>query len=88
MPLPIDRGYAVISTETDGTMTVQVAAAIEKAQPVGVFARYAGAKNVQIDPRISWIKTTTHQFSTSMIEVSSTEGLGVSLMAPTRWLTT
>lgn len=86
MEMPIDRGYAVISRDTEGTVTVQIATAIENSQPVGVFAKYVGAGTVWVDPVIQMVKTAAHEYTTSVVEVSSGDGMAVTLMAPTRWL--
>jgi hypothetical protein len=52
--IPTDRGYAVISSNDDGTMTVKIATCIENDQPVGICAQHARAPAVRVDPAVRW----------------------------------
>jgi exoribonuclease II len=69
MPMPTDRGYAVIIRNQDGTSTVMVATGIENKQPVGVFAKHVGVTAVSIDPAVKLVRTASHQFTTQIVEV-------------------
>lgn len=69
MTTPTDRGYAVIATNADGTMTVQIATGIERGRPVGVYAKHVHAPAVRVDPAVRLSGTGTHRFTTQVVEV-------------------
>lgn len=79
--MPTDRGYAVIATNEDGTVTVQVATGIEKGRPVGVYAKHVNAPAVRVDPAVRLAGTGTHRFTTQVVEVFSS-GDAVLVRAP------
>lgn len=85
MYMPTDRGYAVIATHADGTVTVQVATGIDKGRPVGVYARHVHAPALRIDPAIRLAGTGTRQFTTQAVEVF-TDDSGTIIVRPPRSL--
>ena len=80
-PMPTDRGYAVMSSNDDGTMTVKIATGIENGQPVGIYAQHVGAPAVRVDPAIRWIRTGSHHYTAKVVEVF-TGGGAVIIRAP------
>ena len=70
MAMPTDRGYAVIFSSDDGTVTVKVCAAIEGGQPVGVYAQHVKASAVRIDPAVRLVATASYRYTTKVVEVS------------------
>lgn len=70
MAMPTDRGYAVISSNEDGTVTVKVCTAIEKGQPVGVYAQHVRAPAIRVDPGVRLVSTASYHYTTKVVEVS------------------
>jgi hypothetical protein len=70
-----DRGYAVIVTNEDGSVTVKVATGIEHGRPVGVYAKHVRPPEVHIDPRVELVKTAAHHYTTQVVEVSRGGGV-------------
>jgi hypothetical protein len=81
MDMPTDRGYAVISRNDDGTVNVRVSTAVERGQPRGVYAEYARAASVRVDPAVHLARAGTYRYTTSVVEVSSS-GTSVVVRAP------
>ena len=61
-----DRGYAVISRNDDGTMTVKIATGMENCHPVGIYAQHVRAPAVRIDPTVRWVRAASHQYTAKM----------------------
>jgi hypothetical protein len=80
-PMPTDRGYAVISSNDDGTQTVKIATGIENGQPVGIYAQHVRASAVRIDPAVRWIRSASHQYTAKVVEVFTGDG-AVIIRAP------
>lgn len=85
MASPTDRGYAVISNNEDGTVDVNICTAIENGKPVGIYARHVRAPYLRIDPGVHLVRTDSHRYTTSVVEVSRGGG-GVLVRARTRSL--
>ena len=81
MDMPTDRGYAVISRNDDGTVNVRIGTAIEHGRPRGVYAEYARAAAVRVDPAVHLARVGASRYTTSVVEVSSS-GTSVLVRAP------
>ena len=69
MPLPTDRGFAVLREHGDGSTTVEVCAAINAGQPVSVHARHARQAAVSVDPAVHLVDAGTFRYTTGVVEV-------------------
>lgn len=69
LPMPTDRGYAVISSNDDGTVTVKIATGIEKGQPVGIYAQHVRAPAVRVDPAVRWVSAASYHYTAKVVEV-------------------
>jgi len=85
MASPTDRGYAVISRNDDGTVDVSISTGIKNGKPVGVYARHVRAPRLHVDPGVQLVRAGSHQYTTSVVEVSKGGG-GVLVRARTRSL--
>jgi hypothetical protein len=74
MPLPTDRGYAVLRQHSDGSVTVEVCAAIEDGRPINIHARHAQQPAVRIHPAVRLINAGSHQYTTQVVEVFGGDG--------------
>jgi hypothetical protein len=81
-PMPTDRGYAVMSSNDDGTVTIQIATGIEMGQPVGIYAQHVRAPAVRIDPAVRWVRAASHQYTAKVVEVFTGGGV-VIIRVPT-----
>lgn len=82
MAMAIDRGYAVIATDAQGVVTVQVCTSIEHGRPVGVFAKHVQPPDVRIDPAVKLVKGAGHHRTAQVVEVS--KGSGPVVIRPRR----
>jgi hypothetical protein len=83
MPMPTDRGYAVIVPNQDRTTTVMVCTGIENSKPVGVFAKHVHAARVQIDPALRLEHAHGYRYTSQLVEVFPAGG-AVQVRAPLR----
>ena len=74
MAMASDRGYAVIGTDEQGVVTVQVCTSIEYGRPVGVFAKHVQPPDVRIDPAVRLVKGAEHHHTAQVVEVSKGDG--------------
>ena len=74
LPMPTDRGYAVLSRNDDGTMTVKIATGIEKGKLVGVYAQHVQAPALRVDPAIRWVSAAAHRYTANVVEVFAAGG--------------
>lgn len=81
LPMPTDRGYAVISGNDDGTVTVKIATGIEKGQPVGIYAQHVRAPALRVDPAVRWVSAASYRYTAKVVEVF-TGGGAVIIRAP------
>lgn len=82
LPMPTDRGYAVVSSNDDGTVTVKIATGIEKGQPVGIYAQHVRAPAVRVDPAVRWVRTATYHHTAKVVEVFAGGNAAVFIRAP------
>lgn len=82
LPMPTDRGYAVVSSNDDGTLTVQIATGIEKGQPVGIYARHVRAPAVRVDPAVRWVSAASYRYTAKVVEVFTGGNAAVIIRAP------
>lgn len=69
LAMPTDRGYAVVSSNDDGTVTVQIATGIENGRPVGIYARHVRAPAVRVDPAVGWVSAASYRYTAKVVEV-------------------
>jgi hypothetical protein len=69
MPLPTDRGFAVLRRHSDGSVTVEVCAAVENGQAVDIHARHARQPAVRVDPAVTLVDTGKVSYTTQIVEV-------------------
>jgi hypothetical protein len=81
MSSPRDRGFAVISNNDDGTMTVAVCSAISNGQPTGVYARHVGVSNVRVGVDVRLVPAGPQRYTDSVVEVYLGDGV-VHVSAP------
>ncbi len=69
LPMPTDRGYAVMSRNDDGTVTVKIATGIENGRPVGVYAQHVAAPAIRVDPAVRWVRDASYHYTAKVVEV-------------------
>lgn len=69
LPMPTDRGYAVLSSNDDGTVTVRIATGIENGEPVGIYAQHVRAPAVRVNPAVRWVSADARRYTARVVEV-------------------
>lgn len=82
LQMPTDRGYAVVSSNDDGTLTVKIATGIEKGRPVGIYAQHVRAPAVRVDPAVRWIGAASYHYTAKVVEVFAGANAAVMIRAP------
>jgi len=73
MSLPTDRGYAVVRQHSDGSVTVEVCAAITDGRPTNIHARHAQQPAVRIHPDVRLVDAGKYRYTTDVVEVFGAE---------------
>jgi|SwirhisoilCB2_FD_contig_31_24579803_length_493_multi_5_in_0_out_0_1 hypothetical protein len=74
MPLPTDRGYAVVRQHSDGSVTVDVCGAVTNGQPTNIHARHAQQAAVRIHPAVRLVDAGKYRYTTEVVEVFGGDG--------------
>ena len=69
-----DRGYAVISSDDQGTVTVAVCSSLRDGRPADMFARHVGPPKIMIDPAVRVIQDGGLSRTAEIVEVSKGGG--------------
>jgi hypothetical protein len=67
--IPTDRGHAFLTTERDGTTTVEVALSVENDQPVNAFAWHVRSDSVVVDPDVAMVDAGSARYTRDLVEV-------------------
>ena len=69
-----DRGYAIISSDSQGTVTVAVCTSLADGRPADVFAKHVGPPKITIDPAVQIIQAASARRTAQVVEVSKGGG--------------
>jgi hypothetical protein len=70
MPIPTDRGYALVTELDDRTHRVDVCMGIEHDQPIDIFATHFRQSAVAVDPNVEVVQIDAQRFyTTDLVEV-------------------
>ena len=71
MATPTDRGYLVLTPESDGSTTIAIAAAFADAASQSVYATHVRTPKVMVHPEVKLVPRGPVQVSNNVVEVHS-----------------
>ncbi|MQA86074.1 MAG: hypothetical protein GEV03_15950 [Streptosporangiales bacterium] len=70
----VDRGYAILTRNEDGSNTVAIASGMDNGEPTNVIAKHVGVRDVRVDPGVTLRESGSRSYTAQIVEVSPAGG--------------